>query len=440
MVLKHDGRREEFSKEKLLSGIKKACQKRPISPKVIEDLVEKIVNEVTDKYEREVPAEVIGKLVMEGLRAIDEVAYVRFASVYRRFQEATDFVHEVKKLEGEAMITLGSDCLLFEMATGESIPCSADMVCVELADGTGELFDAEFVHHATKAVFHYFKHELGRQAVSASEFAGALEKVLRGFAVTAQTPTQPDPVSGVLESDLCRLAHESGQGRELFFFPRLRAELQRHLQQAPRVLRFRGLRGCVKQLTGARRWNRRCQSLEGEIVDLPAPMPERRSPARWILPCWWSRAGNIRMSKTLFEKIIARELPGTIVYEDDQVVAFRDIRPQAPVHVLIVPRKPIPRIAEAEPGRPAGARASPAEGGGGGEQVGADSIRFPAGVQQRPGRRRSRAAPALPYPRRPPPGLAARLSAIPTRPGSRGTPRRGARCLCARWLPWRRRS
>ena len=66
---------------------------------------------------------------------------------------------------------------------------------------------------------------------------------------------------------MCRLALESGQGRELFFFPRLRAELQRHLQQAPRVVRFRGLRGCVKQLTGARRWSRRCETLEVEIVD-----------------------------------------------------------------------------------------------------------------------------------------------------------------------------
>ena len=100
-VLKRDGRREEFSKEKLMSGIKKACQKRPITPKAIEDLVERIVNDVTDKYEREVPAEVIGKQVVDGLRAIDDVAYVRFASVYRRFQEATDFVHEVKKLESK---------------------------------------------------------------------------------------------------------------------------------------------------------------------------------------------------------------------------------------------------------------------------------------------------------------------------------------------------
>lgn len=101
MVLKRDDRREEFSKDKLLTGLRKACQKRPVSPKAIEDLVESIVIKITDQYEREVPAEAIGRLVMEGLRQIDEVAYVRFASVYRRFQEATDFVQEVKKLEAK---------------------------------------------------------------------------------------------------------------------------------------------------------------------------------------------------------------------------------------------------------------------------------------------------------------------------------------------------
>lgn len=101
MVLKRDGRREEFSKEKLLSGIRKACQKRPIGPKVIEDLTEQIAETVNNKYEGEVPAEFIGKLVMDGLRGIDDVAYVRFASVYRRFQEATDFVQEVKKMESK---------------------------------------------------------------------------------------------------------------------------------------------------------------------------------------------------------------------------------------------------------------------------------------------------------------------------------------------------
>jgi hypothetical protein len=164
------------------------------------------------------------------------------------------------------MITLAADCLLFEMATGETIPCSADMVSVELEGDTAEQFDSEFVQHATNAVFHYFKHELGRQTVSLGEFAGALERVLGGFAATAQPATATNARPHVLEFDLGRLADESGPGSELFFFPRLRAELQRHLQQAPRVLRFRGLRGCVKQLTGARRWSLRCQSLEGEIV------------------------------------------------------------------------------------------------------------------------------------------------------------------------------
>ena len=99
MVVKRDGRREEFSKEKLLSGLKKACQKRPISPKVIEELVENIIDEISDKYEREVPGMAIGERVMEGLRQIDKVAFVRFASVYRRFEEATEFVREVKNLE-----------------------------------------------------------------------------------------------------------------------------------------------------------------------------------------------------------------------------------------------------------------------------------------------------------------------------------------------------
>lgn len=101
MVLKRDGRREEFSREKLLSGIKKACQKRPVSLKALDDLVDHIVAVVTEKFDSEVPGDFIGKMVMDGLRELDEVAYVRFASVYRQFQEATDFVHEVKKLEAQ---------------------------------------------------------------------------------------------------------------------------------------------------------------------------------------------------------------------------------------------------------------------------------------------------------------------------------------------------
>jgi hypothetical protein len=164
------------------------------------------------------------------------------------------------------MIALASDCLIFQTPSGESVPYSADMVCGELSGGSVELFDPEFVRHAASAVFHYFKHELRRQSVSLSEFTGALEKVLRGFAITTQPPNQPASQPDMLESDLFRLACESGEGCELFFFPRLRAELRQQLQQGPRLLRFHGLRDCVKQLAGARRWSPRCQSLEGQIV------------------------------------------------------------------------------------------------------------------------------------------------------------------------------
>lgn len=101
MVVKRDGRREEFSREKLHNGVRKACQKRPVSPKVIDDLVEKIVDEITDRYDSEVPGMAIGERVMEGLRDIDKVAYIRFASVYRRFEEVKEFVQEINNLEAK---------------------------------------------------------------------------------------------------------------------------------------------------------------------------------------------------------------------------------------------------------------------------------------------------------------------------------------------------
>ena len=99
MVLKRDGRREEFSREKLMAGVQKACQKRPVSQEAIADAVEQIVEDLSNNFDREVPCREIGERVMAGLRGLDPVAYVRYASVYRRFEEAIDFVQEVKKLE-----------------------------------------------------------------------------------------------------------------------------------------------------------------------------------------------------------------------------------------------------------------------------------------------------------------------------------------------------
>jgi transcriptional repressor NrdR len=101
VVIKRDGRREVFSREKLMGGLQKACEKRPISHEEISDLVERISEELVNAYDREVPVMAIGERVMAALRSLDKVAYVRYASVYRRFEEADEFVEVVTKLEKE---------------------------------------------------------------------------------------------------------------------------------------------------------------------------------------------------------------------------------------------------------------------------------------------------------------------------------------------------
>lgn len=164
------------------------------------------------------------------------------------------------------MISLASGCMLFELPSGESIPFSEEMISIEVVgDGVGTL-DPDVVQHAAASVFHYFKHDLSRQTVSVGEFAEALEKVLRGLGFQLDDDEPAPATAQPAAADLRRLAHESGDTRELSFFPRLRDELRAQLRQSPRVVRFRGLRGCVKHLSGARRWSPRCQSLHDQIV------------------------------------------------------------------------------------------------------------------------------------------------------------------------------
>ncbi len=165
------------------------------------------------------------------------------------------------------MIALASDHLLFQMADGQNIALSPESIPASLFGAAAGPFDSEFVGHAANAVFHYFKHELDRQSVSAAEFAGALEKVLRGFNRQAPVLSPQAGSRRVAECDLDRLAGDSSQGCELLFFPQLRDELRRQLRQSPGLLRFRGLRPCVMQLLATDRWTRRCQVLADHIVD-----------------------------------------------------------------------------------------------------------------------------------------------------------------------------
>jgi len=98
LVVKKDGRREVFDREKILGGLKKACEKRPISITNLEKIVSRIEYNLLEKSEREIKATEIGEMVMDELKTLDEVAYVRFASVYRQFRDINEFMSELTRL------------------------------------------------------------------------------------------------------------------------------------------------------------------------------------------------------------------------------------------------------------------------------------------------------------------------------------------------------
>ncbi len=98
MIIKKDGRREEFSREKVRAGIQKACEKRDISMNVIEDFLDELERDLRETGEKEIPSTGIGGKIMKQLHKLDGVAYVRFASVYREFKDVNDFVSELKSL------------------------------------------------------------------------------------------------------------------------------------------------------------------------------------------------------------------------------------------------------------------------------------------------------------------------------------------------------
>ena len=98
VVVKKDGSRQSFDRRKVLGGMIRACEKRPVPLAELEKIAEEIEQDLQNSMEREVSTEYIGELVMDKLRAVDEVAYVRFASVYRQFKDINTFMHELNKL------------------------------------------------------------------------------------------------------------------------------------------------------------------------------------------------------------------------------------------------------------------------------------------------------------------------------------------------------
>ena len=167
------------------------------------------------------------------------------------------------------MIQLHTDCLVFKTLDGETIPCSAQDVTVELLGDAAHELEPHMITEAAEAVLFYFKVDLGRNSVSVGEFTMALERILRGFGfkimATGEEGDRPNP--NATETDLHDLAHQVGEGLEMVFFCTLRDQIHADLHGKPELLRVKGLREAVKKLTGAKKWSPRCQKLNDQIVD-----------------------------------------------------------------------------------------------------------------------------------------------------------------------------
>jgi hypothetical protein len=173
------------------------------------------------------------------------------------------------------MIQLHPDYLLLETSPGKIIPCSAELVAVELIGEAAGQLDPELVQQAAAAVLHYFRQDLGWTTVSVGEFSKALDQALQALGIQ---PTKSDSASEVRNFDLRQLAAASERTFELTFFQKLREALRVKLDDSPKVLRLYGLRSCVKQLIGAKRWSCRCQALNDQIVEYVRACLEKESP------------------------------------------------------------------------------------------------------------------------------------------------------------------
>jgi hypothetical protein len=190
------------------------------------------------------------------------------------------------------MILLRHDCLVFEDQAGNASPGSVHEVTLELISQSPESLDQETIQHAAQAVLHYFKEEKKQTTVTMDEFCAALEQALGGLGLpgcqvqahTSLKPHHPGPAAAgaagssppkssaktaaqLVETDLRALAGAETPACELLFYPRLRTVVRCGLRSRPVVLRFHGLRQCVKQLVGAKRWTRQCQVLQDQIVE-----------------------------------------------------------------------------------------------------------------------------------------------------------------------------
>lgn len=182
------------------------------------------------------------------------------------------------------MIRLHSDYLVFELDSGESVPCSVEAIAFELVEAVAGLADRNVIENAARAVVHYFREELGKESVCINEFIDSLSFVLKEFGYEVETRSfeslsaeENDEIPSDSETQITKSQsnslveiledqREKGELMELSFFKQLRETVLSELQDQPDILLFTGLRPCVQTMLSASRWTGRCESFSQQIV------------------------------------------------------------------------------------------------------------------------------------------------------------------------------
>lgn len=182
------------------------------------------------------------------------------------------------------MIRLRSDCLIIQISGGEQFPCSVEVVTAELMGKAADWMSQEAIQNVTAAVLHFFREEQEQEVVSVAEFSEVLEGVLQnlGYSV-GEAAASAKQKRLIRNADVNDLIRECEGELELAMYQRLREEMKHMLKNTPSELRFSGLRGGVKRVLRARRWSRRCQTLNDQIVSFMRQCFAEHAPADCLL-------------------------------------------------------------------------------------------------------------------------------------------------------------
>ena len=270
-VVKKDGSRETINREKLFRGLVKACEKRPVSMDRLDRAVEEILADLHKDHVSEVPSHIIGTEVMDKLHQIDPVAYVRYVSVYRQFDNVGEFISEIQSLEtrgppattcsgdssrnNSVMICLVGKLPVLQVGRHQVAGYGTEWIDVALhrAARSCDRADFPFIDDIRDGILHYLEHKCPWRVLPLEDLFERMKRMLRRIGCDA-IANNLNPLAPPITLSIARAAREAGNGFELVFFQKLQKEIDDLHARGAEEFHFTELRESARILRGAMQW------------------------------------------------------------------------------------------------------------------------------------------------------------------------------------------